>query len=143
MLLKKLLDRLRDHRLLQLLFGAGLICGVLAVSKFLPLLTSRMSLMSTATALARSAEGRDTMAMDRALRRKAFRLGFRDAVQEPGAVSIELRHESGMTLCQIRYEFVRKVDFFGLKTWYIPVKGEVEEVADEPGAASPLQELFN
>lgn len=145
-LLRKLMDRLRDHRLVQLLLGAALICVVLVASKFLPLLTSRMSLMSTAKALASSAEGRETTAMDRAMRRKAYRLGFRDAITRPDAVSIELRHESGMTLCVIQFEFERKIDFFGLKRFYVPVKGQVEEVADEPSGATGtagLQELLS
>lgn len=120
------------HRGLQILLTVLLFLLLLAGWKFGPLVTGRLALLSRAETLARTSEGRNTLDMENDLRRRAFRLGFKDAIRQRDAVSIERAHGDGITLCTIAFEFRREVNLFGLWRREIMVSGKVEEPAEPP-----------
>ena len=121
------------HRGLQILSCLLVCLFVLAAWKFGPILTGRLARQSSAEALARGAGERNTLEVENALRRRAYRLGFRTAITEPLAVSVERSEVNGITLCTISYEFQREVDLFGFWRMRIPVSGRVEEPVEPPG----------
>jgi len=125
------------HRGLQILLTALLLLILVAGWKFGPLVTGRLALLSRAETLARTSEGRNTLDMENDLRRRAFRLGFKDAIRQRDAVSIERTHGDGITLCTIAFEFRREVSLFGLWRREIMVSGKVEEPAE------PSEEQWN
>jgi hypothetical protein len=120
------------HRGLQIVLSFLLFLFLLGIWKFGPLLTGRLALHSAAELLALNSEGRNTLDMENDLRRRAFRLGFRGAITQPDAVSIERTNANGITLCTITFEFRREVDLLGLWRKQVPVSGKVE-VPVEPG----------
>lgn|GEM_PF-4464685 len=115
------------HRGLQILLSFLVFLALVGAWKFGPLVTGRLALMSAAERLAQDSEGRNTQEMENELRRRAFRLGFRGAVIEPSAVSIERTYANGIELCTITFEFHREVDLLGLWRMSVPVSGRVEE----------------
>lgn len=115
------------HRGLQILLSLAACLFCLAAWKFGPIVMGRLALRSAAETLARGAEGRSTLDMENALRRKAYRLGFRGAITEPSAVSVERVEANGITVCTITYEFHREVDILGLWRMRVPAAGRVEE----------------
>lgn len=121
------------HRGLQILLSVLLVLFFLGLWKFAPLMMDRLSLVSSAEILARNSEGRNTLDMENDLRRKAFRLGFREAIIQPNAVSIERASTNGITVCTIQFEFRRSLDFFGLWQRPVAVAGRVEEAVEPPG----------
>ena len=121
------------HRGLQILLSLLVLFLCLATWKFGPLVTGRLALQSSAETLARGAGERNTLDVENALRRRAYRLGFRTAITEPFAVSVERSEINGITLCTISYEFHREVDLFGFWRMRIPVSGRVEEPVEPPG----------
>lgn len=127
LLAQKLWQIVVVHRGLQIVLSLLLVITFLAVWKFGPLVMGRLALLSAAETLAQGSEGRSTLDMENALRRKAFKLGFRSAITEQSAVSVERTHASGITLCTITFEFRREVDLLGLWRTQVPVSGKVEE----------------
>lgn len=128
------------HRGLQILLSLLLFLFLLAAWKFGPLVTGRLALISAAETLARGSEGRNTLDMENDLRRRAYRLGFRGAVTQPDAVSIERTQAGGIALCTITFEFRRDVDLLGLWRAQVPVSGKVEEPVEPPGKG--LEEIL-
>jgi len=120
------------HRGLQILLSVLLLLLLLGAWKFGPLVTGRLALLSRAETLARTSNGRNTLDMENDLRRRAFRLGFKGAIRQRDAVSIERAHSDGITLCTIAFEFRREVNIFGLWRREIMVSGKVEEPAEPP-----------
>jgi len=120
------------HRGLQILLSVLVLLFCVAAWTFGPLVTGRLALLSRAETLARASEGRNTLDMENDLRRRAFRLGFKDAIRQRDAVSIERAHGDGITLCIIAFEFRREVSLFGLWRREIMVSGRVEEPAEPP-----------
>ncbi len=120
------------HRGLQILLSILVLLFCVAAWTFGPLVTGRLALLSRAETLARASEGRNTLDMENDLRRRAFRLGFKDAIRQRDAVSIERAHGDGITLCIIAFEFRREVSLFGLWRREIMVSGRVEEPAEPP-----------
>ncbi len=118
------------HRGLQILLSLLLFLFCLTAWKFGPLVTGRLALQSAAETLARGSEGRNTLEMENELRRRAFRLGFRGAITQRDAVSIERTSTNGITLCTITFEFRREVDLLGLWRMQVPVSGRIEEPAE-------------
>jgi len=120
------------HRGLQILLSVLLLFLLVGAWKFGPLVTGRLALLSRAETLARASEGRNTLDMENDLRRRAYRLGFKDAIRQRDAVSIERVHGDGITLCTIAFEFRREVNLFGLWRREIMVSGKVEEPVEPP-----------
>jgi len=133
-LVRKLWQIVVIHRGLQIVLSFLLFLVLLGAWKFGPLLTGRLALLSAAEHLAQNSEGRNTLDIENDLRRRAFRLGFRSAVTQTDAVSVERTEASGITVCAIRFEFRREVDLLGLWRLQVPVSGAVEE------AVEPLHE---
>jgi len=122
------------HRGLQIVLTFLLfVLGVL-LWQFGPLVTGRLSLLNSAEILAQRSEGRSTLEMENILRRKAFRLGFRRAIVQADAVSIERTSDNGISICTIKFEFQCDVMLLGLWRLQVPVSGKVEEPVEPPNA---------
>jgi hypothetical protein len=130
------------HRGLQILVSALGVILLLAAWKGGPLLLSRAALVDAAGSLARQSEGRNTLDVENDLRRRAFCLGFRGALAQPGAVSVERTYVNGIALCTIRFEFRRPVGLFGFGEREIAVSGHVEEAVEPPGERKSLDEIL-
>ncbi|MDP2875046.1 MAG: hypothetical protein Q8O00_02605 [Holophaga sp.] len=145
LLLQKVWTVVVIHRGLQIVLSFLLfVLGVL-VWQFGPLVTGRLSLLNAAEILAQQSEGRSTLEMESSLRRKAFRLGFRKAIVQKDAVSIERTSDNGITVCSIKFEFQREVSLLGLWRLQVPVSGKVEEPVeppDEKRGLTPLDLVF-
>ncbi len=130
------------HRGLQIFLTLLLFIVLVGVWKFGPLVTGRLALQSAAETLARGSEGRSTVEVEHALRRKAFRMGFRSAITEASAVSVERTSVNGITLCTITFEFHQEVDLLGLWRRQMAVSGRAEEPVEPPEKGGSPEELL-
>ena len=120
-----LTDILAMLRLRLLLGLATLLAPVLVVVRIVPPLYGRYALAIEAGNTAQNAPALgETLAVER-LERAAFRLGFPEPVARAGTFSLTYRIEDGIEWCELSYDFIHPVDFYGVAQWPLRVHHRV------------------
>jgi hypothetical protein len=91
--------------------GTILLVGMI---QLVPLVYGRFALLNEADHQARTSAGREPAELDWALRRSAFRHGFKDVIHQEAAFSIESDTDSeGEPLCVVNISVEQKLNLLG------------------------------
>ncbi|GEM_PF-2595365 len=127
------------HRLRSLAGLAVLACGLLAGIRLAPVIYGRYALVHAAGNAARQTLLKGEARVVDDLRHRAFELGLTEAALEPDTFRLQPVYTDEGACCQVSYDFVHVVNFYGL--WRMPVrlKASVTRLQVEP-LPSPLIE---
>ena len=90
----------------------ALAAVILAAPKAAGLLWGRMMLQDAAEIAAMQSDGKETQAIERALRRRAFALGFIDILEQGDAIRIDRQQGPDGPTCAIEVDFVHRLDLY-------------------------------
>jgi hypothetical protein len=115
------LAALASRRSRKLLRRAAAVALLAALVLFAPHAVgfwwARMMLLDAAEIAALQSEGRDPQDIEADIRRRAFRLGFRDIVQQPEAIRIDWEERDAGRVCRVALDFWHQPTVYG---WTVP-----------------------
>lgn len=100
--------------------------GLLLAPHAVGLWWSRMMLVDAAEIAALQAEGRDAADIETDLRIKAFRLGFKDILAQPGAVRVSQEDRGDGPVCKVSLDFHHQPKVYGWTTPPLRIRAKVE-----------------
>lgn len=125
-------QHLTAHRVRNLLVLLIFVAALLGAVRLVPVAYGRAALTHAAGLAARQSlqKGEDRVVWE--LRLRAFELGFTEGALETDVFHLDSSFSDEGPTCTVTYDFIHKVDFYGV--WRLPVrvKGKVTRLQLEP-----------